>query len=222
MVGGWPRCFQCNQAHTRLDAVADAVDFVSLAVNEEQLAYELWTYKTQPSPAQSEIALRLAALLWRWLTTHEDCLVREAASGGFSLVTTVPSGGGRTGEHPLEHMVGTVVPSTRGRYRPLLRPSGHGPDVGRVFEAGRWIAEPLSGESVLIVDDTWTTGSHAQSVAAALKSAGAGPVAVLSIGRHFQRKPADERFRDAAEDCYRTAKRQGWDWDSCRLCWSPT
>jgi hypothetical protein len=221
VVGGWPRCYQCNQAHTRLDAVADTVDFVALAVKEEQLAYELWKYKGQPSAAQSEIALRLAALLWRWLTTHEACFTGAAGCERFPLVTTVPSGGGRTGEHPLEHMVGTVIPSTRDRYRPLLRPTSHGALAGRVFDAGRWIAEPLAGEPILVVDDTWTTGSHVQSAAAALKAAGAGPVAVVSIGRHFQRQPADERFRKAAEDYYRASRRQGWAWGSCRLCWRP-
>ena len=222
--GGWRCCYQCNAAAKKLGvgAVADTVDFVALAVKDEQLAYELWKYKERPSPAQVEIALRLAALLWRWLAAHEACLGRDAACDGFSIATTVPSGTGRAGEHPVEHMVSTVIRSTRTRYRPLLRSAGQGAPVGRVFDAARWIAEPLSGESVLLVDDTWTTGSHAQSAAAALKAAGAGHVAVVSIGRHFQRRPAEERFKTVAEGYYRAARRQGWDWESCRLCWVPT
>ena len=221
VVGGWPRCFQCNDARQKLDAVADVVDFVSLAVKGEQLAYELWKYKSQPGRAQSEIGLRLAALLWRWLMGHEECLLRATACASFPIVTTVPSGTGRSGEHPLEHIVKAVIPSTRDRYRTLLRANSNGP-TGRVFDTGRWIAEPLSGESVLVIDDTWTTGSHAQSAAAAVKAAGAGIVGVVGIGRHFQRQPADQRFQAVAEEYYKAARQQGWDWSTCRLCWRPT
>jgi len=218
VIGGWPRCFQCQDAWQRLKAVADVVDFVSLAVKGEQLAYELWKYKSRPGRAQSEIGLRLAALLWRWLMSHEECLLRAVACADFPVVTTIPSGAGRPSEHPMEHMVNTVVPSTRDRYRTLLRADPNGP-IGRVFNANRWIAEPLAGESVLVIDDTWTSGAHTQSAAAALKEAGAGTVAVLCIGRHFQRQPADQRYQAAAEGYYKRAKQQGWDWNTCRLCW---
>jgi orotate phosphoribosyltransferase len=43
----------------------------------------------------------------------------------------------------------------------------------------------LEGEAVLLIDDTWTTGASVQSAAAALKTAGAGPVGVVVIGRHI-------------------------------------
>jgi orotate phosphoribosyltransferase-like protein len=38
----------------------------------------------------------------------------------------------------------------------------------------------------LIIDDTWTTGSRAQSLAHALKMAGASSVAVVVLGRHVR------------------------------------
>jgi hypothetical protein len=44
---------------------------------------------------------------------------------------------------------------------------------------------------VLVVDDTWVSGGSAQSVAAALKLAGARRVAVVVLGRHVN--PADPR-----------------------------
>ncbi|WP_416900731.1 hypothetical protein [Micromonospora echinospora] len=45
----------------------------------------------------------------------------------------------------------------------------------------------------LVLDDTWTTGSRAQSLAYALKRAGARSVAVLVLGRHV--RPEHEASR---------------------------
>ncbi|MGH3529974.1 MAG: hypothetical protein ACRDQ6_22135 [Pseudonocardiaceae bacterium] len=54
-----------------------------------------------------------------------------------------------------------------------LRPSDHG------FEATR----RLDGKSVLLIDDTFTSGARAQSAASSLASAGANVVAIVAIGR---------------------------------------
>jgi orotate phosphoribosyltransferase len=61
---------------------------------------------------------------------------------------------------------------------------------------------------VLLIDDTWTTGSGAQSAAAALRQAGAGPVAAVVIGRHVKRdwRENERRLRALA---------QPFDWSSC-------
>jgi hypothetical protein len=39
------------------------------------------------------------------------------------------------------------------------------------------------GKHIMVIDDTWVTGGHAQSVAMALKRAGAAKVSILAIGR---------------------------------------
>jgi adenine/guanine phosphoribosyltransferase-like PRPP-binding protein len=72
----------------------------------------------------------------------------------------------------------------------------------------------LDDEPVLLVDDTWTTGSNAQSAAAALKRAGAGPVAALVIGRHLNRgyRDNDRRLR---------AIPTPFDWSACAICAKP-
>jgi hypothetical protein len=54
------------------------------------------------------------------------------------------------------------------------------------------------GAHVLVVDDTWVGGGHAQSVAAALSQAGAGRVSVLTVARWL--KPEDD---DVAKHVYR-------------------
>jgi orotate phosphoribosyltransferase len=82
----------------------------------------------------------------------------------------------------------------------------------RAFSRDRYeVIRPLKREPVLLIDDTWTTGAHAQSAAAALKAAGSGPVAGVVIGRHVNREwhQNDHRLR-AIERPFR--------WEHCALC----
>ena len=65
--------------------------------------------------------------------------------------------------------------------------------------------------AVLLIDDTWTTGGNAQSAALALRSAGAAKVAIVVVGRHF-----DRSFRNC-ETHYQRAKAIKFTWDSCCL-----
>ncbi len=98
-----------------------------------------------------------------------------------------------------------------GRYERLLRRTGvtvtaHTFDINR-YEA---IAE-VGGRSVLLIDDTWTTGANAQSAAAVLKEAGAEHVAVVVIGRYVNRewRQNDRQLRGLSRP---------FDWDRCALC----
>jgi orotate phosphoribosyltransferase len=72
----------------------------------------------------------------------------------------------------------------------------------------------LQGQAILLIDDTWTTGSSAQSAAAALKKAGAGRIAGVVIGRHLNREwhENDRRLRGIA---------QPFEWAKCALCADP-
>lgn len=65
--------------------------------------------------------------------------------------------------------------------------------------------------AVLLVDDTWTTGGRAQSAAIALHDAGAARVAVVVLGRHF------DRDFGPGETCYQQAKARKFTWDTCCL-----
>ncbi|MGI9092895.1 MAG: hypothetical protein ACR2FF_05535 [Mycobacteriales bacterium] len=82
----------------------------------------------------------------------------------------------------------------------------------------RYLAvDSAAGASVLLLDDTWTTGAHAQSAAAALRAAGAVAVGVWVVGRHFNREQTGDHG-EAAQAYYRRAREIGWDWDRCCLC----
>jgi orotate phosphoribosyltransferase len=92
----------------------------------------------------------------------------------------------------------------------VLRPADSAADERR-FDAGRYRApQRIDGSAVLLVDDTWTTGSSAQSAAAALREAGAEAVALVVIGRYINLDYSDHRQR--LEKLPR-----GFEWDTCAV-----
>jgi hypothetical protein len=205
---GYERCYACTQNEDWLAAVAP----ISYSVGLEQLHRALMGYKRLSGDVGQRLAVELAAVLWRHLAQHETCVARAAGVSRFELVTTVPSGErARDSGHPLCHVVGDLVGPTRPRHARLLRRSPR--EVApRTFDAGKFEAvRALDGEPVLLIDDTWTTGASAQSAAAALRGAGAGPVAAVVIGRHLNREwhENDRRLRGIARP---------FAWGRCALC----
>src|SRR5205823_12623199 len=106
---------------------------------------------------------------------------------------------------------GELVGPTRDRHQRLLLPSDQ-PAQAHEYSRDRYTtARSFDGEPILLIDDTWTTGANAQSAAAALRAAGAGPVAAVVIGRHLNREwhENDRRLRGITLP---------FDWDHCVLC----
>jgi hypothetical protein len=208
-TNGYTLCYACAHGQQRLDAMCP----VSYSVAREQLHHALRGYKRLGGEAARRLTVELAAVLWRHLADHERCVAGAAGVGGpFALVTTVPSADPQRDEHhPLRRIVGELVGPTRARHERLLKRSGKAVAT-RAFDAEKYEAtRQLDSTPVLLVDDTWTTGANAQSAAAALKSAGAGPVAVVVIGRHLNREwhENDRRLRGITRP---------FDWRLCALC----
>jgi predicted amidophosphoribosyltransferase len=210
LLGADGRCYSCAHGGPPLDAMAP----ISYSVAGEQLHHALVSYKRMWGEPARHFELGLAAVLWRHLAGHEPCLARAAGVGAdaFAVVTTVPSSWReRSQAHPLQQLVGDLVGPARGRYARVLERSTAPTDPHR-FSAAKYTARgTLAGRSVLLIDDTWTTGANARSAAAALKAADAGPVAALVIGRHVNRgwHHNDRQLRSLA---------QTFDWDRCAVC----
>jgi predicted amidophosphoribosyltransferase len=211
LTDGYELCYACTQQPTMLDAMLP----VSYSVAHEQLHHALASYKRLTGELARRLALQLAAVLWRFLGLHERCVARAAGLRAFELVVTVPSADRRRDDrHPLRWIVSELVGPTRERHQRLLRRS-RVEVAPRTFSPERFDVEaPLGGESVLLIDDTWTTGSSAQSAAAALKAIGAGQVATVVIGRHVHR---EWRGNDSKLGRLKTP----FDWRQCALCASP-
>lgn len=191
-TAGWPTCYACGHQ----PEYADAVLPISYSPHFGQLHTVLAGYKRGVAQSAEPLRMQLAAILWRFLDLHETCLAHAAGVASFDLVTTVPSGSRERDEtHPLRPIVSEIVQPTRDRYERLLIRSD-ATVAERVVDTKKYEARrDLHGESVLVIDDTWTTGANAQSASGALKSAGSGGVGVVVIGRHVQPSYQDNEAR---------------------------
>jgi predicted amidophosphoribosyltransferase len=202
---GYTHCYACQHAERTLDAVTP----ISYSIAGEQLHHVLAGYKRFGGDVARRMQIELAAVLWRFLADHERCIAATAGVVSFPIVTTVPSSSRERDErHPLRHIVGEIAAPTRDRYERLLTRTVT-PVEERAISAEKYVvAHQLSGEPVLLIDDTWTTGANAQSAANALRDADAGPIALVVIGRHIKRDwhDNDQRLRQLPRP---------FQWDEC-------
>ena len=186
-AGRGARCFPCDlHSQCAQGSLADLVVPVAFAVKGGAHARQLWQYKSaRPGARAGEAAAQLRALLLVFLRDHGHCLWQAASGRGPGLgagpthLAVVPTARGRPGPHPLRAL---VDPYTSGQWAELsARPGGQ---QVRDLDPDRFVAAPVPGARVLLLDDTWTTGSSAQSAAMALRRAGARQIVTVILGRH--------------------------------------
>jgi hypothetical protein len=185
---GRPRCFHCDlHLVCAGDALASAVVPVALAVKGGEHARRLWQYKSARLAAgvRARQAVMLRALLLVFLRDHAGCVWRAAGIAGPTHLAVVPTARGRPGVHPLRELIQAYL--TLPWAELSAKPGGI---QVRELDPDRFAAGPLRGATVLLVDDTWTTGSSAQSAAMALRRAGASSVVTVVLGRHVSRSDA--------------------------------
>jgi hypothetical protein len=184
-VTGFRLCYQCQRRRGRT-GLADATGFLAYAVAGRQSGYVMQGYKARPPVPEHRTIVTLLVLLG--LARHAGC----AAHAGLPVThwATVPSLPAQPGEHPLHAIVSRLAP---GRLAPgRLAPGGEVAlaaadevEYSRDLHPGHFrAAAPLpAGAHVLLVDDTWARGGHAQSAALALRVAGAARISVLVAAR---------------------------------------
>ncbi|MGI5187653.1 hypothetical protein ACQEVI_05845 [Promicromonospora sp. CA-289599] len=162
----------------------------------------------------------MASLLTVFVREHADCI--EGDASGIDVAMLVPSDNqSRTFGHLDELLHGVIAndPVTRRfnwspgaivRDRLTKRPE-RGELKPRAYKVD---PRDVSDASVLLLDDTWTSGSSAASAAAALKAAGAHNVTVLTLGRQLN---LGSNFGSTEAICH---DRRGalWSRDRCVLC----
>lgn len=209
----FPTCYRCGHQPECLDVVVP----ISYSEHQGQLHTALRNYKDGASAGiRRNAAVRLAAILWRFLRDHEACVARAAGVEEFDLVTIVPSSDpDRDARSAFRKLAGWVRP-IKPRFQRALEPTGE--VEGREFDANRFRAtSDVSGQSILLLDDTWTTGGHAQSASQALLNAGSTKVALVVIGRHIRRDY--EPVRDSGETCGSLLDDlpEAFDWSTCAV-----
>jgi hypothetical protein len=178
-------CFPCAvHAAGARDLLADAVIPVAYAIKGGKHAHDLWVYKSA-APDAAQARATLLSLLLVFLRDHGGCAWRLAGGGRPSHVAVVPSTRGRPGRHPLEALASPFLALPWVHLAAAPHPDP--PDPGDHDLSLNRFAIParLTGARVLLLDDTWTTGSRVQSAAAALKLAGAAWVVAVVLGRHL-------------------------------------
>lgn len=180
----WPTCWDCSH---RYDGAVDT--FVPITYSlDAGLESMLHPYKDR---GVTWLRRPLASLLSAFVRSHADCIDDDA--GGIDVATIVPSDNQtRAFNHLSQLIVGAIADDPVNhrfdwdldvvtRDRTTRRP-GRGE-----FKPEAYTVEPdaVDGKAVLLLDDTWTSGSSAASTAGALKEAGAAHVTVLTLGRQL-------------------------------------
>ncbi|HEY5013122.1 MAG TPA: hypothetical protein VIK61_10510, partial [Acidimicrobiia bacterium] len=152
-------------------------------------------------------AARTVGLLGRFLRDHRECIASRG--GQWDTITHVPSTSGRhPGVHPLARGLEMYQPLHRQHAELLDRGPGEVERSSGSDDAFIARRDAL-GRAVLLIDDTWTTGAHAQSAASALVIGGASVVAIVPVGRLI-----DPSFH---ADWWDGQRRRRFDFDVCCL-----
>lgn len=206
---GWARCWSCRETTDSVTYPLELVVPISLCERLGQLHYTLRKYKDHDDPqTRHELSVRLAALLARFLHGHRSCIVAKAG-GDWDYITTVPSTHARSGGRPLEGVINLYPPLAKTYQRVLT----NGPVPVKRLEPDdqNFVAmQKISGDSILLVDDTLTSGTSLQAAASALRLAGAEVRAGLVIGRYI--KPT---FSEETQALWDSVKGVTFDFDSC-------
>lgn len=175
-VDGYLRCIPCARQHSIL-GLADLVAFLTYAVAGQQSGYVMRGYKA-PKPLEEHRAI-VALLLLAALSRHGSC---PAALAGTAVThwATVPSLPAKPGEHPFHAIVSKIAPWSE---MPLAAAASapHPRAINREHFHSRGPLPP--GSHVLLLDDTWAAGGHAQSAVLGLRAGGAAHVSLLVVAR---------------------------------------
>jgi hypothetical protein len=128
-------------------------------------------------------------LLHLALTRHTKCagLLAGLPVTHWAVVPSLPA---KAAGHPLRAL---VTGHASGAELTLLA-AARAPQPRAVNPAHFSCGMPLPGEShVLVIDDTWATGGHAQSAALTLRAASANRVSVLVVARWLKEDYGDNK-----------------------------
>lgn len=205
-------CYSCRVTTGQVTYPVFQVLPISLYEVPDQYWNVLRYYKDDPrEEVREQLGTVLAATVARFTARHWSCII-EMLGGEPSLVTTVPSTRGRSGQHPLARAVRRSSLLLPLHYETLRR--GETPITHLQASDSAFVGlHNLNGHRVLLVEDTFTSGARTQSAASALRIAGAHAAAVVTAGRIIEPGYSD--------DCRRVwdyARAEPFSFDACCRC----
>jgi predicted amidophosphoribosyltransferase len=206
----WRYCFHCNAHKNSGLLLADRVGSLIYAVKQTQSYLMVYNYKTLV--AGPSLERQVTALLALGLRGHTRC-AEELAGAHNTAWAVVPSTRGRSKLHNLVSRL-----ANRKAQELQVAYVGHG-SQGRSLQPELWkVSAPRNlPDHVILVDDSWVTGAHAQSVASAIKSVGIPMVSIFTIANvlepdwHANRQFIRERLHPPVFD----KERCPWTGGSC-------
>lgn len=191
------KCRSCDQIIRTLSIEDPTVIPLALAAKHSPLAAALWGYKNGTNPEHRGTQRRDLTDLMDWCMPHVlACLEDE----GFepTIVSYVPSR--RISGEPVHQLLAASVWAETQNVEAVLNFTADDPPP-RQAAKNKYLAHGVNGESVLLIDDTWTTGATIFNAIYALEAAGAIEVKVVVIGRHFDPEwRNDQHYLDDAAD----------------------
>ncbi|MGP0109167.1 MAG: hypothetical protein ACLPR9_09970 [Acidimicrobiales bacterium] len=168
-------------------------------------------YKTdQYSHLHDEFGAKVVSLLSQFLTMHGECIA-QAAGGEWDVITTVPSSAERSGQHPLVTAINRVQ-GLSDQYVPLLKRGDATIAHLSASDDGYELLTPLDGERILLIDDTFTSGSRVQSAASRLSLGGGDVLAIVPIGRVIT-----PSFNETVAEYWKKQRTTTFKFDTCCL-----
>jgi predicted amidophosphoribosyltransferase len=208
-------CYSCRHTRAGVSQPLDLIVPISLYRVGKQLHTVLKDYKRSAHANVRERHLwQVGAILHRFVREHRSHIWAEAGRD-WDTVTIVPSKAQRADAHPLESAILLGGP-LREEYQKLLEPKNPETiDRNQSSDDGFQVTTDVAGKSVLLVDDTFTTGASLQSAASALSIAGADVVAGVVIGRVVDTGNA-EQYPEKAE-LWKRQRAIPFSFDTCCL-----
>jgi predicted amidophosphoribosyltransferase len=210
---GYRVCRSCEEVMGLVSLPTPHVVPISLYTLDSQLWHVLRYYKEGTGPGTQLLGLQVAAIIARFTERHLRCVAR-LLGGDPDVVTCVPSTRveQRPGRHPLEAAVARAR-ALGSRHEPLLARGPADVDHNQADDEAFTVARPLTGERVLVVDDTLTTGARLQSAVSALRLSGASAAAAIVVGRVI-----DPGWNDNSRRIWDQARETRFSFGQCCLC----
>lgn len=200
-------CYKCGNVwifqEPAIQRACDLIVACTVAVQPSDWYNVMSQYK-RGSPQQSYSNL-VATILHVWLNEHQGKLT-DALRGPPTVAVVVPS---RTAPIPTPlHGIVEGQPLLEGLVQPwAIRYCGQAGSQWKHkrLESGAFLVDHqvISGQRVVLVEDTWVTGSTALSAALAVRQAGARSIALVSIARMV--------YEAAMTDAYQASSSPPWD-----------
>lgn len=182
-------CFACNDAQQSTWAcdLADQVLPMVMVVKDSHSGSLMHKYKepivTAPLHGDNSPFEQIQLLVLMWMHFHRACI--ESEFGEIAAITFVPSSGNpprlalRDISQQLSNRLGIPWLEVRANPNGEKKRGAINPNL---YSIPTPIPEQHTSH-ILIIEDSWVTGARAQSLATALKHAGATNVTVLTIAR---------------------------------------